>query len=477
MKMYKITNFVIIALVITALYQVNELWLSGSSSHSFFSLIMEKKPEAVQLNEDAFIATRYAVGDGGGIYEIHYPQSSMDALMEQSNEILGEVLSDRSVQSSLESVDWKVILEGRSIVLQYDFPISSSEFFAQYKTLKHVEEMDGFDYITISPARKTNENTIIWFVDSRGGTCVRYTSAKSQTAPELYENLSVEQSDMPYISTGQRTGTSIIWRNLFLPQWTELPYAYAAVGQSATFEGSDGVNRGALENAVKGFFRNFSLDWSTRDDNGNYIFSDSQTVVRYYVEDRILEYYNYDSYGGRGDITGALNGYQVCSTFLANDTSLTNEVYLANIQRRNNEWIYYFDYIVEGIPIYLSEEVQERIGSRHAIEITLRNQMVKRYQRYAMDYVLMPETNKLLDIQFIDALDNANKTYQVHIEEKVITDVSDIALGYYADDGKSLELKWFITLYDTLFVTETNTENIPADSTGEDGGEASVESE
>ena len=36
MKLYKITNFVIVLLVITAIYQTGELWLQGTSGHNFF---------------------------------------------------------------------------------------------------------------------------------------------------------------------------------------------------------------------------------------------------------------------------------------------------------------------------------------------------------------------------------------------------------------------------------------------------------
>ena len=41
MKVYKITNFVIVFLVITAIYQTGELWLQGTSGHNFFYSLME----------------------------------------------------------------------------------------------------------------------------------------------------------------------------------------------------------------------------------------------------------------------------------------------------------------------------------------------------------------------------------------------------------------------------------------------------
>ena len=120
---------------------------------------------------------------------------------------------------------------------------------------------------------------------------------------------------MRYISTGQRTSASVLWRNMFLPQWAYLPYEYPALEQEFAFEKDGEPSRATLENTVKNFFRNFSVDWSERDEDGTYTFSDSETVVKYYPDVRILEYYSYENYAGN-DRTGLLEGYQICCNFL-----------------------------------------------------------------------------------------------------------------------------------------------------------------
>lgn len=64
MKVYRITNFIIVALVITAIYQTGELWLEGTSGHNFFYALAKQlsfgKEEA---DGDVLLATRYAVGE------------------------------------------------------------------------------------------------------------------------------------------------------------------------------------------------------------------------------------------------------------------------------------------------------------------------------------------------------------------------------------------------------------------------------
>lgn len=65
MKRNRITNVIIVVLVIAAVYQTGELWLEGTTGHNFFRAVKESisaTDEAAESN--ALLATRYAVGDG-----------------------------------------------------------------------------------------------------------------------------------------------------------------------------------------------------------------------------------------------------------------------------------------------------------------------------------------------------------------------------------------------------------------------------
>ncbi len=154
------------------------------------------------------------------------------------------------------------------------------------------------------------------------------------------------------------------------------------------------------------------LDWSQRDENGNFVFSDSSVVLRYNPGNRMLEYYNYENYGSDGPKTALLDGYQISCNFMTNDASLQTDVYLADIGGSGNEMVYYFDYAVNGLPVYLSESIQQEIGMKHAIEVTVSNNSVKKYRRYAVNYQASETKDAKLDVQFIDALDSANRLYQ-----------------------------------------------------------------
>ena len=87
MKVYRITNFIIVALVITAIYQTGELWLEGTSGHNFFYALAKQlsfgKEEA---DGDVLLATRYAVGEGEGTFSVYYPDNvGNSTLLETAN--------------------------------------------------------------------------------------------------------------------------------------------------------------------------------------------------------------------------------------------------------------------------------------------------------------------------------------------------------------------------------------------------------
>ncbi|MBR3993224.1 MAG: hypothetical protein IKI92_05105, partial [Anaerotignum sp.] len=150
---------------------------------------------------------------------------------------------------------------------------------------------------------------------------------------------------------------------------------------------------------------------------------------------------------------------QICCNFLKNDNSLKTDIYLADIEHTiNNEVVYYFDYVVDDLPVYLSQPLRDSIDSQHAIEVTLRNQAVKEYRRYAVNFKQAEEKSEQINVQFIDALDDANKMYQTIVEDKDITDVKNIAMGYHVDLEGSMRLKWFVTLYEYTFVVDTDQE-------------------
>ncbi|MBR6543313.1 MAG: hypothetical protein IKT73_08920, partial [Anaerotignum sp.] len=440
------------------------------SGHNFFySLIEDFTSDKQKADGDVLLATRYAVGEGEGTFSVYYPNEVGNSdLLGVANRALGEILSQNKTVPQKGVADWKEILSNRCIVMQYDFMIASEEYLENYRELKANEKLERFDYITIVPAARSGEESQAYFVNSDTNEYVLFSGDGGGDSVTLYESLQAKDGGMRYISTGQRTSAAVLWRNMFLPQWAQVPYAYAPLEREFVFEKDGDASRTALENTVKNFFHNFSVDWSNKDADGSFVFSDSETVVRYHPDTKVLEYYNYENYTG-DKRTGLLEGYQICTNFLKNDNSLKTDIYLADIERTiNNEVVYYFDYAVDDLPVNLSQALRDEIGSSHAIEVTLRNQAVKEYRRYAVNFRQAEEQTESINVQFIDALDDANRTYKTVVEDKDITDVKNISLGYHVDLTGSMRLKWMVTLYDYTFVVDTDQEKELTDVTAEE---------
>ena len=269
MKLYKITNFVIVLLVITAIYQTGELWLQGTSGHNFFYSLMDSfTSDRQKADGNVLLATRYAVGEGEGTFSVYYPdEAGNGSMLETANRALSEILSKNGTAPQKGVAEWKEILSRPCIVMQYDFMIASEEYLENYKELKTNEKLERFDYITIVPAMRSGEESQAYFVNSDTNECVLFCGEAGGSSVALYDALQAEAADgdMRYISTGQRTSAAVLWRNMFLPQWAYLPYQYAPLEREFVFEKDGEASRTALENTVKNFFHNFSVDWSSKD--------------------------------------------------------------------------------------------------------------------------------------------------------------------------------------------------------------------
>lgn len=454
MKVNRITNYIIVALVLAAIYQTQELWLAKATSHNFFHAIFSSIDQrtATQLGDHALMDTKYAIGDGTSNFTLYYPdQSGSSDALEAANQVLQEILSENIGKSTaLIEADWQTMLQKSCMVVQYDFMIPMDDYLANIRSLKNGQPLQSFDCIILSPGKYTGEESIAYLVNTHENTAVCYEAEKSKSAPMLFELLTRHENDMVYISTGQKTGSAVLRHNLFLPQFARMPYHYPVIEQQAAFEENNALSRTLLENTAEHFFANFSVDWSSRDEKGNFIFSDSSVVLKYYPSNRVLEYYNYDNYGNDSQQVSLLDGYQICSQFLKNDTSLQTSIFLSAIAENGNERIYYFDYAVDNLPVMLSDETKTAIDMPHAIAVTVQNHSVKKYRRYAVNFHTTQWTEEI-QVPFIDALDQANRLYQQTISPREIAEVQNISLAYDATQPSHISLKWFVTLYDECF--------------------------
>ena len=82
---------------------------------------------------------------------------------------------------------------------------------------------------------------------------------------------------------------------------------------------------------------------------------------------------------------------------------------------------------------------------KYCIEISVKNNSVKKYRRIAYNYSKDNKT-AVADKEFIKALDETITVMYENNSENIVTNVQDIKLGYYMSGRDTLKLKWFTTI-------------------------------
>ena len=141
MNINKIKNFVIIILVIAAVYQTGLLWLEDTASHNFFYTIfgLESQKEFTAEGNTLLLPSKFVIGSGNKKYTLAYASDiEKEAVLSEGNNLLQEVLTQGTADTTIKSVNWDSILENKCLLLQYHFFVPVEEYFENYKHyLKH----------------------------------------------------------------------------------------------------------------------------------------------------------------------------------------------------------------------------------------------------------------------------------------------------------------------------------------------------
>ena len=455
MNINKIKNFVIIILVIAAVYQTGLLWLEDTASHNFFYTIfgLESQKEFTAEGNALLLPSKFVIGSGNKKYTLAYASDiEKEAVLSEGNNLLQEVLTQGTASATIKSVNWDNILENKCLLLEYHFFVPMEEYFENYNKKLLTPALESFNCIAIVPNKTNNGTTNVYFINTNLEQSCNITIEKSRFSADLYTMLEQKENYLTYVSTKQ-SGFNLFCDNVFAPQWKEESFPYSSIIEINPFMKDGSINRYFLENSVDSFFKNLESDWNRVDETGTFIFSDENVVVRYYPKG-ILEYYSYGTYDTEA-VTNITTGYQICKNFMNNDTSLKTEVYLSGIEMNRNEVIYYFDYTVDNYPILLSEAVQNDFEMSHAIEISVRGNSVRKYKRYAHNFKAVDVKDKQISVEFLEALDQAIEQYKINHKDSNINEVEDMYLGYFVEPDFVVTMKWITELYDELYIGKT----------------------
>ena len=445
-------SFVIIILVIAAVYQTGLLWLEDTASHNFFYTVFGLGGQKQFTAEDniLLLPSKFVIGSGNRKYTVAYASDiEKEAILSEGNNLLQEILTQSTTGTTEQNINWGDILEEKCLLLEYHFFVPATEYFQNYNKKLLVPTIKSFNCIALVPSKTSNGTTSVYFINTNLEQSWRVTIEKSRFAAKLYTMLDLKENDLTYVSTKQ-SGFNLFRDSVFVPQWKEKSLPYRSMMEVNPFMQDGSINRYYLENSVDSFFKNLESDWNRVDETGTFVFSDETVVVRYYPKG-ILEYYSYERYDTE-ETTDIITGYQICKNFMNNDISLETEVYLSGIEINRNEMIYYFDYTVDNYPILFSEALQKEFEMPHAIEFSIRGNSVRKYKRYAHNFKAVDTADKEISVEFLEALDQAIEQYQINHENAEVKEVEDMYLAYFAEPDFVVTMKWITELYDELYI-------------------------
>lgn len=437
-------NFIIAFLMVLAIYQTGELWFGDFSNHNFFSFLGNN--ESAYSKGVAYTLDRLVInlGDnkvicrGSNIYESEYKN--------QFDNAVSVAILEGTLTENAGDVDWNNILSNRAIIYEYSCSFNGADLSGIFDVKSdNCAKIKSYDTIIISP-RADNSFMRVIFYDSINRTS-SYCELKSNSVIgkcyEVSSEFNYVDNEIYYISSVEN-GFDIFNGNKFLPQSESEVYNYQAIEPHYTM--SDVV---MIEKNANIFFDNTVIKNYTKN-NGNYIFSDETTVVKYY-NNNVLEYFNYDTKNGDDD--GFSANYVAAINIIKQDEFITNEFYLDNYSYNDGQYIFNFNYKINDFPMLPSSEVKSATGMKSFIEVIASDGGVDRYRKYACRYTISDRITLSAKVDFISAIDGLyGDLFGANNENQP---VDDITLAYIADN-KGFGLKWIINIGDNNYTVGTD---------------------
>ena len=441
-KKYDLKNFAILFLFIVAIYQTGTLWLENYSGHNFFYYITSWdtsswRSDAPKKPIDAEFIT---VGYGNKMYSVFYG-SEEEEIKTSCDEIIKQALKEDNM-TAVDNVSITDLLEQRSIVYTMVYESLLAEYIDSWGISPDEKELGSaaFDTVVVLPWSGINGESRVLFVNSSSSSAVEY-KVNTQNGESLYSHIEAiarGNSSMQYISTAQN-GFNIFSRNVFVPQWSQSVLQYSPVVKKEIFDIDD---EGDMLSRMDVFFGSYYGQTSDVDAGGVYTLSDDYTVVKYYP-DGIMEYYSYKSQDNNQS-QNLYSAYNACMEFLAKDTNINTDYYISGVQIKNSSIDFYFDYCIDNMPVVSDSPLMS-----HAIEVSVKDNVVRKYRRYAYDFEI--DSDRVLEgnVDFLDAVNES-----VSKSGNTAAVFENIFLGYAKDEDENFVLKWFTVIDGNVYETD-----------------------
>ncbi len=456
MKLSKIQNFVIIALVIATVVQTVKLWLYDNDGHNFFyTVFADFINDGSTYSGETYILEPSSIitGYGNKKFSKFYCESDNSGIYDLGNDGIKELFSKGEFLEKSQ-LDWDSFLISKCLIFKYSQSFNINDFETSFGKNKDLKNDFNFNSILIYPQMNYGSTLKISFVDLEKEESYNYKITSSKVSKDIYDAIEKRQNNeiksdnqITYISTKQ-SGFNIFYDNVFVPQWTENQIEYSLLKRINPFEQNGDFSVSIFESYIDDFFDNSTSKWSEVNEQGGYLFSDDNTVVKYSVTG-LLEYFNYKAVDENVE-ESFIKSYSAAKNFIKSDNSLKTDIYLENWYKENDEYIFCFNYTVNNMPLIPSDILKEMNNLDYCIEISVKNNSVRKYRRIAYNYEKENKTG-LINKEFIKALDETVMINYQNSGGSIVTNVDDIKLAYYMSGKDSIKLRWFTTINNNIY--------------------------
>ena len=424
MNIGRLKNIILIFLIFLAVWQTSRLWFEDSAGSGILAGIYKPKegtPESGLKRHFAY-PMRVVTGDGSGRFFISYSMAD-NAVRKLCDTMIEDALKNGTAER-LGEFNWSESLTQGSVVYEYNFEIPTGEFIKAMglRSSGLSSDIEVFDTILIQADE--GKGAIITWYDSNSGNCVRMNTNLLQDDNDFQlaiGEVSEKHSAGVYYVSSVLEGIESA-KNFFIPAWEERG-CYYVLGKTDTdyYDSSVGVEKSAIRSNMESFFDNPSavIDATTE----TIASGDENTIVKYYSND-VLEYtsYKWDSKN-----TGLLDDYALALDFIAKrDVRMTNEIYLSHCDELNGERHFYFDYVVNDLPVIFSEQLKSLVKDQitSGIKVIVREGSLVGYTRLAYNFSVIEEYD----------LANWDIPGYIRGSGADLNDFKSITLGYSANE-------------------------------------------
>ena len=408
MTLSRFKNTIITLLVFLALYQTSAIWFEDTGG-GFLTLFARNRPT---LSESGLVRNfafpmRIITGDGSQYFHIIYSGMSDNTVREFCDEILITALGGSEAPRTAPP-NFGEILSEHVIIYEYAFEMPTDKFIRALglRSSPITQTLDRFSRILLFSSYGS-EGINIYFHNRNTRAWAGFFVEGAQISEEFFyiiENTASSAGSISWASSFLLGFDPNPYNNLFIPIWGEGGHYYP-IGEvrPAHFDNTDGNLQHIIRMNLMSFFDNPAAVYDVRGTDGPFAWADGNTIVRHFPNN-VVEYV---SYRRDNRNTELLDDFAGALDFIARrDEFMTNDFFLSGFEERNNDRIFFFDYILEGLPVVFTDALKNHIGDHtsNAITVRFRGGNLVGYTRLAYELSI---NNELLD--------NANRDLPLYI--------------------------------------------------------------